>query len=236
VIPSEVIYVIVTVTNSSGSGVTGLVTGNFTVDYYLNATNPASAFTATELSGGRYRLALTLPASPGSLSALFSQSTNTVNPPGLIGEIESVDLEAVYPFLIRPISQLSGNSSLAADVTLTVNAYRYKELSVSIVDQAGTAIDLSGYNNWKFNVWTKTHSGSIYTLASGITGSAGGVVAWSIPENASFFSNIDAEITAGNDSVALYYDMIADKASDTAKTSTVFRGQLILTRFEGAAS
>jgi hypothetical protein len=236
-IPNEVVYLLVTVYNgTTGAPVTGLVTANFSVDYYLNATTPASAFTSTEIGSGVYRLAVTLPATAGFLNILIAQSTNIVSPMQWSGEIENADFDSIYPLIIRPITQISGTSSLSSEVTLTINAYRYKELSVSIVDQAGAAIDLSGYNNWRFNVWTKTHSGSIYTLNSGITGSAGGVVAWSVPENASFFSFIDAEITASNDSLTLYYDMVADKDANTDRSSTVFRGQLILTRFEGSAS
>ncbi len=106
---------------------------------------------------------------------------------------------------------------------------------MSVVDQNGTPIDLSGYTNWKFSVWNRIHSGSVYALTSGITGSAVGVVAWAVPEDASFNTEMDAAILAGDSSVVLFYDMIADEAATAAKTSTVFRGQLILTRWEGTA-
>ena len=234
-IPGETVYPVVTVRTTAAAPVTGLVTANFSVSYYLGATTPASSFTVTELGSGRYRLAVVLPANAGFINIFIDQGSNVVTPAQWAGEIELADMDTIFPLIVRPITQISGNSALSSDVYLNVNAYRYKELSVSIVDQAGTPVNLSGYNNWRFNVWTKTHSGSIYTLNSGITGSAGGVVAWSIPENASFFSFIDAEITAGNDSVILYYDMIADQAATASKTTTVFRGQLTLTRFEGAA-
>lgn len=234
-LPGDIEYVIVTVKNSAGAAVTGLVTAGFTVDYYLGTTVPASVFTVAEISGGRYRVALTLPGTAGYFSVFITYAGNTVENGRYHGELEGADADSIYAVVVRPQSQLAGASALASEVTINVNSRRYKALTVSVVDQAGAVIDLSGFNNWRWNVWDKTHSGSVYTLATGITGSAGGVVAWAVPENAAFNSFMDTAILAGDSSVTLYYDMLADRAATLAQTEAVFRGQLVLTRWEGSA-
>ena len=234
--PGDIVRPVVTVKNSTtGAVVTGLVTAGFTVDYYLDATTPAAVFTVSEISAGRYRVNATLPATAGFLNVFITASGYTVENGRLQGEIEAQDLDSIFAVVIRPQSQLADASALASEVTLSVNARRYKSLSVSVVDQNGTAIDLSGYNNWRFSVWNRLHSGSVYALSSGITGSAGGVVAWAIPEDASFNAEMDAAILLGDSSVTLFYDMIADAAATATKTECVFRGQFILTRWEGSA-
>lgn len=234
-LPGDVEYVVVTIKNSAGAAVTGLVTANFTVDYYLGATTPTSVFTVTEISGGRYRVALTLPGTTGYFSVFITQSTNTVENGRYHGELEDADADSIYSAVIRPQSQLAGTSALASEVTININARRYKALTVSVVDQAGAVVDLSGFNNWRWNVWDKTHTGSVYTQSTGITGSAGGVVAWAVAENAAFNSFMDTAIIAGDSTVTLYYDMLADRAATASQTEAVFRGQLVLTRWEGSA-
>lgn len=233
--PGDVDYVVITVKNA-GVAVTGLVTANFSVAYYLGITVPTAVFTVTEISGGRYRVALTLPGTAGYFSIFITSNAGyTVENGRWFGQLEAQDITSMYAIVVRPLSQLSGTSALASEVLLNLNANRYKSLSVSIVDQAGAAIDLSGYNNWRFNVWDQKHLQSLYSLNTGITGSAGGVVAWTVPETAAFFSQIDAAIANGDSQLVLYYDMIADAASILAQTVCVFRGQLVLTRYEGAA-
>jgi len=233
-VPGDVIYPVVLVADATtGAAVTGLVTGNFSVDYYLDTTTPSAAFTVTEIGSGYYRVNATLPATAGYLNIFISSAGTVVTPDQWAGEIEGQDADSIFAVVVRPLSQLAGASELASEVPLVLNAYRYKSLSVSVVDQNGDPIDLSGYNNWTFNVWDQTHTGSVYTLASGITGSALGVVAWAVPEDAAFFSFIDTAIAAGNNTATLYYDMLADEAATATKTATVFRGTLTLTRFEG---
>ena len=234
--PGNVEYVVVTVKNPvTGNTVTGLLTANFTVDYYLSATTPTAVFTVTEISNGRYRVALTMPGTVGYLTAFITCAGYTVENGRYFGEIEAYDIDALYAVVIRPASSLAGTSALASEVPLSLNARRYKALSVSVTDQAGTPVDLSGFNNWRFNVWDAKHTGSVYTLSTGITGSALGVVAWAVPENAAFNSFMDTAIANGDTSVSIFYDMLADEAADVTKSETIFRGVLTLYRWEGSA-
>ena len=234
--PGDTFYPVITVKNSTtGAPVTGLLTANFAVAYYHGTTTPTASFTVTELSLGRYRVNLVLPATAGFLNAFVTAAGYDVENGRLQGEIEEQDLDSVYALVVRPIAQTSGTSAIASEVQLEINSRRYTELTVSIVDQSGAPIDMSGYNNWRFNVWTRTHSGSVYSLATGIVGTAGGVVTWSIPEDAAFNSEMDTAILLGDSSVTLFYDMIADKAATLAKTQSVFRGHLVINRWEGTA-
>ena len=85
-------------------------------------------------------------------------------------------------------------------------------------------------------MWDKLHAITQYQLAAGaVTGTAGGVLAWNVPEAASYFSQIKGAIAAGNDSVTLYYDVIGDAAATASKTETIISGTLTLSRYEGAA-
>lgn len=233
--PGDVDSVVITVKNA-GVAVLGLVTANFTVAYYLDATVPTAVFTVTEISGGRYRVALTLPGTAGYFSIFITSNAGyTVENGRWFGQLEAQDITSLYAIVVRPQSQLAGTSALASEVTLNLNANRRKSLTVSVVDQAGAVVDLSGYNNWRFTVWDQKHAATIYSLSSGITGSALGVVAWVVPETAGFFAQIDAVIANGDSQMVLYFDMIADQAATPANTECIFRGQLVLTRYEGAA-
>lgn len=235
--PGNVSYVVVTVKNTTtGAAVTGLVTAGFTVDYYLSGTTPVSVFSVSEISAGRYRVLLTMPSTVGYLSVFVTAAGYTVENGRWHVELEDQDLDSIYGVVVRPLSQLAGASELASEVTLSMNARRYKELTVSVVDGAGTAINLSGYTNWRFSVWDRAHTGAVYSLTTGIAGSAAGIVTWSVPEDAAFNSFMDTAILAGDSSVTLFYDMIADKAATITKTEAIFRGQLILYRWEGSAA
>lgn len=233
--PGNVEYVIVTVRDGAGAPVLGLVTASFAVSYYLDATTPAASFTAAELGLGKYRIALTSPATAGYWSVFIASGNYTVENARWHMELEVNDTDSLFSVVIRPVSQLAGASTLASELALSINGRRYKAMTVSIVDQNGTAIDLSGFTNWRWNVWDKTHTGSVYSLATGITGSAAGVVTWAVAENAAYNSFLDTAILAGDNSVTLFYDMIADRAGVAAQTEAVFRGQLVIYRWEGSA-
>ncbi len=233
--PGNVDTHVVTVKNA-GVPVIGLLTANFTVTFYLDATTPGAVFTSTEIGAGRYRIAMTLPGTAGWMSIFITSNAGyTVENGRLFGQLEAQDAGSIFAVVVRPLSQLAGASALASEVPISLNANRRKVLSVSVVDQSGTPIDLSGYNNFRFTVWDQKHVATVYILNTGITGSALGVVSWIIPETASFFSQMDAPIAAGDNQIVLYYDMIADAAATAANTECIFRGQIVMTRYEGAA-
>jgi hypothetical protein len=56
-----------------------------------------------------------------------------------------------------------------------------------------------------------------------------------IPENAAFFSRIDAVVTAGQTQLALVYDLVGDEAATASKSRTVVSGALNLQANVGAA-
>ncbi len=178
-------------------------------------------------TGGPYQFALAVEAASGS---------DIVNPMVFNGEVEQQDIDSIYGTVVRPIVSSSTSTVFSSAFDLNLIAYRNTPVAASITDQTGAAIDLSGYNNWRFSVWDKTHSGSIlFTSALDITGSNVGAISFTVPETAAFYSQIAAALTAGNDNTILYYDVIADYAADATKTRTLMRGQLILWRYEGAA-
>lgn len=234
----EIFYPEITVKNG-GVPVTGLVLADFVATGRLNATTPTISFTVTEIGSGVYRLAVTTPAT--ILPAWFNLVITTVAGYTVLrgrwaGMLRARTVDDVYNLAAVPVVTGGANDLSLRNRTLELIAYRYKEVAFTLLDQSDNPIDLSGYNNWRFSVWTKTHSGSIYTLSSGITGSALGAIAFAVPEDAAFFSNITAAIAAGEDFVTLYWDLVADKASTAIKSETILYGQLPLWRFESPAA
>ncbi len=241
--PGDTVQFVVYRQTAAGAASTGKVLADFNVvgykDGVVTSMSPAIASIGTGINWQAYKLSLTLPASgPYQFACLIEQASGTdiVSPQFFSGEVEQQDIDSIYDVASRPTASLTSSTLLASQIQLEMIAYRECPLSISIVDQAGTAIDLSGYNNWKFSVWDKTHSGSIlYTAAASLAGSAGGTVTALIPEDAAFFSQIANAFTASEDFVTLYYDIIADAAATSSKTRTICRGTLILWRYEGAA-
>lgn len=231
----DVFYPVVRVT-SAGAAVLSLVAADFTLSSYVNATTPTCAFTVTELGSGYYRFAITSSGTAGwHQYRIVSVAAYTVSPKQAAGWLGLQDYDTIFAAVVRPVATLGSTAVIASALGLDVIANRYTPITVAVTDQTGAAVDLSGYNNWRFSVWDKTHAATIYTLSSGITGSALGIVSWAIPETAAFYTQMAAAITAGNDSLTLYYDMVADQAATPAQSRTVFRGALTLYRYESPA-
>lgn len=235
----EIFRPVVTVKNG-GSAVLGLLAADFAVTGYLNATAPVIAFTVTELGSGRYRISITTPATilPAWFVALISSVAGyTVYGGHWEGMLRAHTIDEVHALSVRPIVSGPATDLSLRQRNITLIANRYAPLSFTILDQDSEPIDHSApaFNNWRFNVWTKTHSGLIYTLSAGITGDAQGVVSWTVPEDAAFHAQMAAAIAAGEDVLTLYWDLVADAGSVTAQSQTVLFGQLLLQRFEGAA-
>jgi hypothetical protein len=121
-------------------------------------------------------------------------------------------------------------------LALSITAYRYVPLVVTVTTQAGGTVDLSGFTNWLFTIWNQTHTGGtfLYQQSTGITGTNLGVVTWALPKTMTNVNTaMDTAIAAGNNSLVLYYDMVADAGGITAQTETIFSGQLTVNRYEG---
>ncbi len=228
---------------SAGAASTGKTLSDFTIQGYKDGAtaslSPSIASIGTSGNWQAYKLGVTLPSSgPYQFSVLIQAAAgdDIVSPMTFSGEVEAQDLDSLYATVSRPVGSLSSASLLASETQLEMVAYRENPIALSLVDQAGDPIDLSGYNNWRLSVWDKTHSGSIlYSAASSLAGDVNGSVTGLIAEGASFYSQIAAALAASEDFVTLYYDIIADAAATTSKTRTIFRGRLILWRYEGAA-
>ncbi len=241
--PGDTVYFVVYRQTSGGAASTGKVLADFNIVGYKNGVvtsiSPSIASIGSGIKWQAYKLGVTLPASgPYEFACLVepASGTDVITGGFITAEVEQQDIDSVTALVIRPTASLSSTSVMASNVTLNVIAYRQTPIAVSVTNQAGTAIDLSSYSNWKFSVWDKTHSGSIlYTNALDISGSVSGAVTFNIPENADFYSQIAAAYSSSNDSVTLYYDVIGDLAGDATKTRTILRGQLVLLRSEGAA-
>ncbi len=241
--PGDTISFVVMRQTAAGVAASGKVLADFTIRSYKNGVYYDATPTITEIETTgvwtTYILTCVLAASGPYWNHVVIQAasgTDVCSPNQFAGEVEAQDLDSVYAVVSRPTAALSTSSLLSSELQLELVAYREAPLSFNIVDQSGAAIALNGYNNWRFSVWDKTHSGSIlYTNAIGLAGSAGGVVTGLIPEDAAFFSQIATGLAASEDFVTLYYDIIADAAATTTKTRTILRGRLILWRYEGAA-
>ncbi len=95
--PGDIVRPVVTVKNATtGAVVTGLVTADFAVDYYLDATAPTAVFTVTEIGGGRYRPNLTLPGTAGWMNIFITSPGRIVENGRLQGDLEAQDLDSLF--------------------------------------------------------------------------------------------------------------------------------------------
>jgi hypothetical protein len=234
--PGDTLNLVSTCETAAGVAVTGAAAG-YAFTTLKDGAALAIGVTTTEISGGRYKHAVVLPSSKGVVALFPTNSTNIVWPAEWEFVLESNDLDSVYAASVRPVVNATATGAPAVDVPLTFDANRRHDCTVSVVDSTGAVVDLSGYNNWRFTVWDKNHTGGtfLYQLTGAAFGSNLGVVSWTVPETAAFFAQIDAAIAAGTDPVTLYYDMIADSAATLANTRRVFGGAITLRRYEGAA-
>jgi hypothetical protein len=230
---------VVQVTNpTTGSAVTGLASGSWTVTCYLNGTVTALTVAWTEIGGGAYKAQITLPATAGYLVITIANGTNLVSPNRWEGANTLRDVDDAYNASSKAVAYITAVTGTPyTDTLLALDANRAQTITVQVNNQAGAGIDLSGYTNWAFTVWDKTHSSTSTRtiITNGISGTSGGVLTVAVPETSGFFSLIDAAITAGNDTVTLYYDVKADAGGVSTNTQNIIRGTITLRRYEGAA-
>ena len=227
---------VITVKTTAGVVTDGLAASVAAVTY-LDGASVAPTVSVTGIGGGtgRYKVAFTTPVTLGWWQAFITCPGYVVEGGLWMAELEQQDNDSLYALVAAPaVSSLSA-ARIGAEYNLTMNARRRAAVTMTVKDAAGAVIDLSGYSNYRFTVWDSTHSGgsAFYTLSSGITGSALGVLAFTVPETAAFFSQMDTAITAGQNTVDVYYDVIADAGGVAANTETIVRGIITLTRWEG---
>ena len=240
--PGETLTFVVGQQTAAAAQSTGKILSDFAVAWKKDGVTTAITTTCTEVdttgTWREYRFAITLPSGgPYMLHGRITVASGTdLIDGGLVDlEVEAYDFDALASVLpIIPVAQLSATTRLADPQQLKLIANRYTPVSYTVTDANGAVVNLSSYTNWRFGVWDKTHATSLYSLTSGITGSAGGVAAWTIPENAAFYSQMAAAITAGQDQVELYWDLVADLAGVAAQSQTVLYGKLTMYRNESS--
>lgn len=227
---------------NAGVAVTGLTTASFTVTGYLGtAAGATPTFTATEISAGRYRINITTPTLSGAeqwYTVEIASGSYYVEGAKWAGMLRLHTIGEIHSLVSRPVVLSTGSTGVPVETSIDLVAYRNKPLAFQILEQDGVTpvpVGASYYSNWRWSVWDRTHAATRYTLSSGITGDDLGNVAWEVPEDASFFTQIDAAITAGEENIKLYHDLVADAGGVAGKTRTLLRGALILSRFESAA-
>lgn len=229
---------------AAGAAATGKVLADFTIaatkDGVVTVLTPAVTEGATVGAWREYAVAITLPASG---PYFFHCRVEVASGADLIDggvidvEVEAQDFDSIYALVATPVPLSTAPVALGAERTLTMIAYRENIVAQTITDQSGGVFDGSGYGNMRFTVWDAAHSGgagAFYTLSSGITFSALGVLAFTVPEDAAFYSQIAAAIAASLNQKTLYFDVIGD-VSGATHTRPILRGQLSLLRYEGAA-
>jgi hypothetical protein len=241
--PAETTHRLIRVKTAAGVAVTGLTLASFTVEAYgkgygaAQFTTYTSGAAITEIGGGRYLFSFALPSATGWWDVFIKSNTagHQVFSSHFEGELESQDYDSLYANILKPVATLTTSAQLGSVLSLSLIAYRYRSLSIPIKDEAGTNIDLSGYTNLKMSVrskdqtTTKWDAGPTATPVGFSIIGGNGILTIEIPEDAAFFS----ALTAGSDSISLYYEVTGDMDGAATKTIPIIRSSsLILSRRE----
>lgn len=227
----------------AGAPSTGKIVSDFSIGWKKDGVTTAITTSCTEVdtvgAWREYRISVTLPTGgPYVLHGRISAITGTDVVDGGVfdAEMEQQDFDSLASILpVIPVAQLSAATRQADPQTLKIIANRYAPISFAVKDATGAIVDLSSYTNWRFGVWDKTHSTTFFSLTTGITGTNLGIAAWAIPETAAFFTAMAAAITAGQDQIELYWDLVGDLAGVAAQSQTVLYGKLIMYRNESTS-
>ena len=241
--PGEALTLVIGRQTVAGVPVTGKLVSDFAIGWKKDGVTTAITTSCTEVdtvgTWREYRIGITLPTGgPYVLHGRIDSisGTDVVDGGVFDAEIESHDYDSLASLIpVIPVAQLSATTRTADPQTLKLIANRYTPVSFAVKDANGAVVPLNTYTNWRFGVWDKMHTGSIYSLTTGITGDALGIAAWSVPETATFFSAMAAAITAGQDQIELYWDLTADLAGVAAQSQTVLYGKLIMYRNESTS-
>lgn len=258
--PGEVFTLAIKVETAAGVAVTGLLLASFTVNAYGRGYGAAVLTTYThgtvvqEVGAGWYDITAVAPPSAGWMfyRVLPVSSANRITSPNeKSGEVETQDLDSLYGSVVRPVATLSQSAQLGMPLPMELVAYRYRTMSIPVVDQAGAAYTALATDfpsatlkisiRSKDRTTTKWDAGPSGVISVG-TGNAaqftitttGNVLAIAFPEDSGFFSAMTAAIAAGKDSVDdLYVEVTGDLVSVAARTQPVIRSSnLRLTREE----
>lgn len=247
--PGEVSYRQLEVVDAAGNGVIGLTLADFTISAYARGYG-ASIFTAwthgsvlQALGSGQYDLAFAAPPSAG-----WGRYRIKLNNPAYRflsnnqweGEVETQDADSLYGSVVRPVATLAQGAQLGMPLPLELVAYRFRELSISVVDQAGAAYTALATDfpsaTLRMSVRSKNQTTTVWnggpsaTPLGFIITTTSNVLAITIPEDATFFSALAAGVDSLDD---LYWEVTGDKGSDAAKTVPIIRSSnLRLTRRE----
>lgn len=243
--PGDVTHRLIKVLSPAGAGVTGLTLASFTFTSYGRGygagswTTYAASAALVEIGGGLYSLQFSLPTSAGWWRVMLEHTTNTVWSGSWEGEVETQDQDSLYGAIVQPVATLSTSFQLGSVQRAELIAFRYRTLSIPIVDSSGAAytalatdfpsatLKISIRSKDQTTVkWDAGPSGTISagagTAANFAITTVGNVLTVVIPEDAGFFS----ALAAAADSVDLYAEITGDFSSNTAKTQPIIRSSI----------
>ena len=237
------------VEDAAGNGIVGLTLASFTATAYGRGYGATIYTTYTHgmvvqaLGGGWYDVAYVVPPSAGfHYLRLVPVSTayriTTANE--WQGETETQDLDSIFSSVVRPVATLTLGAQLGMTLPLELVAYRYRELTIPVKDEAGVVIATlaTDYPDAQLKMSVRSKDGTTTTWDAGPTATpagftlstVGNVLTIIIPENATFFAALATGIDSKDD---LYYEVTGDKNGTAAKTVPLIRSSALrLTRRE----
>jgi len=217
---------------AAGAAATGKVIGDLTYKITLDGADagitPTLTSVATVGSWQLYSLGFTAPATVGQLVVHMEPDDGALSYDTITDDVTLYSSDDVLALVTSPVIATLTSGGPSGDTTLRLVKSTYVPIAFTVRDATGAAVDLSGYNAGDFSVRSQNQTTTTYSQTTGITMTAGGLVTIAVPENASFY----AALTTGVDAVELYWDFVADEASDTAKTRCLARGRMQLLRTE----
>ena len=216
----------------AGAAATGKVIGDLTYKITLNGADAGITATLTDVatvgSWRLYSLGFTSPATVGDIVIHLEPNDGILSYDAITDTVALYSADDLLALVTSPVIATLTSGGPSGDTTLRLVKSTYVPIAFTVRDATGAVVDLSGYNAGDFSIRSKDQTTTTYSQTTGVTMTAGGLVTIAVPENAGFY----AALTTGIDAVELYWDFVADEASDTAKTRCLARGRLQLLRTE----
>lgn len=190
-----------------------------------------------DLTGGKYAVTLTMPATLGWLRVdcdCLDPTTDTLDPEVLEGRVTANDIDSAAVLAARPPSvTLASNVSPQSAFTIKVHQGDGITLRIPIYDQDGELEDLSLWQNFRFSIQntlqTVVGSDLPYHQTTGITGGADGFLVVELPEGCSAYDTHPV----GHTDTKHWWSADANLIADTAtKTRTLRAGPFVITSKE----